>query len=59
MVNGDVFQLQIIYFQVFWNSRLSTEHTTIAAVTPSTDTVFDACAGVGPFSIPLAKKGSV
>ena len=43
--------------QVFWNSRLGTEHNRISTMIPSSDTVFDVCAGVGPFAIPLAKKG--
>ena len=45
------------FSKVFWNSRLSAEHQRIASVISKDDVVFDMFAGVGPFAIPLAKKG--
>ncbi|XP_015920807.2 tRNA (guanine(37)-N(1))-methyltransferase isoform X1 [Parasteatoda tepidariorum] len=45
------------YEKVFWNPRLSSEHDRVANSIDSKDTVCDVFAGVGPFAIPLAKKG--
>uniref|UniRef100_H2Y5Z4 tRNA (guanine(37)-N1)-methyltransferase n=1 Tax=Ciona savignyi TaxID=51511 RepID=H2Y5Z4_CIOSA len=45
------------FSKVFWNSRLSTEHQRITHLIPRDATVFDVFAGVGPFAIPIAKKG--
>lgn len=47
----------ITNYQVFWNSRLETEHKRIYDLISKQDIVFDVFAGVGPFSVPLAKKG--
>lgn len=43
---------------MFWNSRLETEHKRIYDLVSKDDIVFDVFAGVGPFSVPLAKKGN-
>ncbi|XP_067931767.1 tRNA (guanine(37)-N1)-methyltransferase-like [Watersipora subatra] len=54
--NGCSFKFD--FSKVYWNSRLATEHERIISeVTPDT-IVFDAFAGVGPFSVPSAKKGA-
>src|SRR5205085_4914121 len=52
--NNCVFALD--YSTVFWNSRLSTEHTRIIALLNTYDVLFDVFCGIGPFSIPAAKK---
>ncbi|CAK8694078.1 unnamed protein product [Clavelina lepadiformis] len=45
------------FSKVFWNPRLSTEHHRITGIISKKEIVFDVCAGVGPFAIPLARKG--
>lgn len=52
--HGNVFEFD--YSKVYWNSRLQTEHQRIAKLINPEDTVFDVFAGVGPFTIPVAKK---
>lgn len=44
------------FSEVYWNSRLSTEHDRIAGKCKMHDVVFDVFAGVGPFVVPAAKK---
>ncbi len=44
--------------QVFWNPRLSHEHERLVALIGASDLVFDVFAGVGPFAIPAARKGT-
>lgn len=44
------------FSKVYWNSRLSTEHERIIKKLSENDVLFDVFAGVGPFSIPCAKK---
>jgi len=44
------------FSKVYWNPRLSTEHERIVNRLGPNSILFDACAGVGPFSIPAAKK---
>ncbi|TFK41832.1 S-adenosyl-L-methionine-dependent methyltransferase [Crucibulum laeve] len=45
------------FTQVYWNSRLHTEHDRLVQLFKAEDVVADVFAGVGPFSIPAAKKG--
>ncbi|KAF8384178.1 hypothetical protein PRIPAC_73320, partial [Pristionchus pacificus] len=44
------------FTKVFWNSRLSHEHARVIRQLSPTSLVFDACAGIGPFVIPAARK---
>ncbi|XP_049848991.1 uncharacterized protein LOC126317000 [Schistocerca gregaria] len=46
------------FSRVFWNSRLQGEHTRIVRLISANAVVCDVFAGVGPFAIPLAKKGA-
>jgi tRNA (guanine37-N1)-methyltransferase len=42
---------------VYWNPRLNTEHERIIeTLRPGMDVLYDVFAGVGPFSIPVAKR---
>ena len=43
------------FSQVYWNSRLCTEHERIIKLLPQNCVLFDVFAGVGPFSVPAAK----
>lgn len=45
------------YSKVYWNSRLSTEHTRLVSRLRPGEAVCDVMAGVGPFSIPAGRKG--
>ncbi|XP_059550243.1 tRNA (guanine(37)-N1)-methyltransferase isoform X2 [Myotis daubentonii] len=44
------------FSKVYWNPRLSTEHSRITELLKPGDVLFDVFAGVGPFAIPAAKK---
>ncbi|XP_066281214.1 tRNA (guanine(37)-N1)-methyltransferase-like [Branchiostoma lanceolatum] len=44
------------FAQVYWNPRLGTEHERITNKLSARDVVYDVFAGVGPFSIPAARK---
>uniref|UniRef100_A0A8C9B6X2 tRNA (guanine(37)-N1)-methyltransferase n=1 Tax=Prolemur simus TaxID=1328070 RepID=A0A8C9B6X2_PROSS len=44
------------FSKVYWNPRLSTEHSRITEILKPGDVLFDVFAGVGPFAIPAAKK---
>ncbi|KAJ7193331.1 Met-10+ like-protein-domain-containing protein [Mycena pura] len=45
------------FTQVYWNSRLHTEHERLVDMFSPEDVVADVFAGVGPFAVPAAKKG--
>jgi tRNA (guanine37-N1)-methyltransferase len=45
------------FTQVYWNSRLHTEHERLVQLFKPNDVIADVFAGVGPFAIPAAKKG--
>ncbi|XP_073999091.1 tRNA (guanine(37)-N(1))-methyltransferase [Rhodnius prolixus] len=53
--NGYVYKFD--FSKVYWNPRLSTEHLRIVEMLKKGDYLYDVCAGVGPFTIPAAKKG--
>lgn len=44
---------------MYWNSRLHAEHERLVKLFDASDVVADVFAGVGPFAIPAAKKGSI
>ncbi|EDW79278.2 uncharacterized protein Dwil_GK19130 [Drosophila willistoni] len=52
--NGIPFEFD--FSQVYWNPRLSTEHERIVKLLQPGDVLYDVFAGVGPFSVPAAKK---
>ncbi|KAJ3517865.1 hypothetical protein NLJ89_g229 [Agrocybe chaxingu] len=45
------------FTQVYWNSRLHTEHERLVEMFKPEELVADVFAGVGPFAVPAAKKG--
>ncbi|KAI8642980.1 Met-10+ like-protein-domain-containing protein [Parasitella parasitica] len=47
------------FSKVYWNSRLHTEHDRLVQLFKPTEYVCDVFAGVGPFALPAAKKGSI
>jgi hypothetical protein len=47
------------YRTVYWNSRLQHEHRRLIDVFQVGDVVCDVFAGIGPFAVPAAKKGSL
>uniref|UniRef100_A0A8C6QWU7 tRNA (guanine(37)-N1)-methyltransferase n=1 Tax=Nannospalax galili TaxID=1026970 RepID=A0A8C6QWU7_NANGA len=47
------------FSKVYWNPRLSTEHSRIIELLNPGDVLFDVFAGVGPFVIPAAKKNCI
>lgn len=52
--NGTTYEFD--FSQVYWNPRLSTEHERIIRLHKEGDVLYDVFAGVGPFSIPVAKR---
>ena len=51
-------QFEMDFSKVYWNPRLCTEHARVVAELPPDVVLFDVFAGVGPFSVPAAKKKS-
>ncbi len=49
-------RFQFNYSQVYWNSKLATEHQRLLKYFSKNEVVCDMFAGVGPFAIPAAKK---
>jgi tRNA (guanine37-N1)-methyltransferase len=47
------------YDKVYWNSKLSREHTRLVELLGANDELFDVMAGIGPFVVPALKKGLV
>lgn len=45
------------FTQVYWNSRLHTEHDRLVQHFSPEDVIADVFAGVGPFAVPAGKKG--
>jgi len=43
------------FSKVYWNPRLATEHDRVIKMMNKSSILYDACAGVGPFSVPSAK----
>eukprot|EP00698_Gefionella_okellyi_P019352 TRINITY_DN5919_c0_g1_i1.p1 TRINITY_DN5919_c0_g1~~TRINITY_DN5919_c0_g1_i1.p1 ORF type:complete len:448 (-),score=86.66 TRINITY_DN5919_c0_g1_i1:1239-2495(-) len=52
---GCVFRLN--FGEVYWNSRLQSEHTRIAKMLKTSDILCDMFAGIGPFAVPAGKYG--
>lgn len=52
--NGITFQFD--FSTVYWNPRLATEHERIVKMLNGGDVLYDIFAGVGPFSVPAARK---
>ncbi|KAL3873917.1 hypothetical protein ACJMK2_036994 [Sinanodonta woodiana] len=55
--NGLTFEFD--FSKVYWNPRLGTEHMRIVDSLGREDILYDVFAGVGPFSVPAAKKGVI
>ncbi|XP_058834475.1 tRNA (guanine(37)-N1)-methyltransferase [Topomyia yanbarensis] len=53
--NGATFEFD--FSKVYWNPRLATEHEKVVKMLNKCDILLDVYAGVGPFSIPAARKG--
>lgn len=53
--SGCVFRLNLA--DVYWNSRLQTEHARLVATLGRAAAVWDLMAGVGPFALPAARNG--
>ncbi|XP_041976100.1 tRNA (guanine(37)-N1)-methyltransferase [Aricia agestis] len=49
-------QFQFDFSKVYWNPRLGKEHERILSFLKPGDVLFDVFCGVGPFSIPAAKR---
>ncbi|RVE57257.1 hypothetical protein OJAV_G00214330 [Oryzias javanicus] len=54
--NGVAYEFD--FSRVYWNPRLSTEHERVVQLVKRGDTMFDVFAGVGPFTIPAARRGA-
>jgi hypothetical protein len=47
----------IAHLQVYWNSRLETEHKRLVSSFQPGEVVADIMAGIGPFAVPAGKHG--
>jgi len=47
------------FSEVYWNSRLGTEHKRLVELFKPGEVIVDMFAGVGPFAIPAAKSGCI
>lgn len=52
---GCVFKFD--YSQVYWNTKLNTEHERLVGLFKPGEVVADVMAGIGPFAVPAGKKG--
>uniref|UniRef100_A0A1B0FCA8 tRNA (guanine(37)-N1)-methyltransferase n=1 Tax=Glossina morsitans morsitans TaxID=37546 RepID=A0A1B0FCA8_GLOMM len=52
--NGSCFHFD--FSKVYWNPRLCSEHERIVKILQPGDVLYDVFAGVGPFSVPAARK---
>jgi len=52
--SGNAFEFD--FSAVYWNPRLSSEHDRIVEILRAGDKLYDVFAGVGPFTVPAAKK---
>lgn len=52
--NGISFEFD--FSKVYWNPRLSTEHERVIKMLNRGDVLYDVFAGVGPFSVPVARR---
>ncbi|CAN7994414.1 unnamed protein product, partial [Ixodes pacificus] len=52
-------RFQFDFAEVYWNPRLSTEHSRVVSLLNRGDVLYDVFAGVGPFAVPAARKGCV
>ncbi|DBB06618.1 TPA: hypothetical protein ACH3X1_012140 [Trebouxia sp. C0004] len=50
-------RFKLDYSQVYWNSRLETEHKRLVDSFRPGEVVLDVMAGIGPFAIPAAQRG--
>ncbi|XP_026670448.1 tRNA (guanine(37)-N1)-methyltransferase isoform X2 [Ceratina calcarata] len=51
------FTYELDFSQVYWNTRLSTEHHNLVMLMKPKDVLYDVFAGIGPFAVPAARKG--
>ena len=54
---GPNFVLNGMNLQVYWNSRLESEHKRLVDTFKPGEVVLDVMAGIGPFAIPAAQQG--
>ncbi|CAG8482574.1 5097_t:CDS:10 [Ambispora leptoticha] len=52
-------RFRLDFSQVYWNSRLHSEHERLANLFKKGDYICDVFAGIGPFAVPAAKKGCI
>lgn len=56
-VSLDYCRHPVLHLQVYWNSRLETEHKRLVDSFGTCHVVADIMAGIGPFAIPAAQRG--